>query len=136
MVNKTETQESKLEQYFESQRFFQSGDINGKKAFFCLGVYTRSIMACLEKTVAENGGENKDQKKLTRLATYNMNYRNFTNLAKLLDGFALQCNTKLLSCGGISRQYLANADFPNDKNTLPTTDANTSFSLGLYQTFK
>jgi hypothetical protein len=133
---KLETTESKLEQYFTTQKFFQTGDQNGKKAFFALGLYTRSVMDCLEKNVAENGGENKDQKKLTKFATYNMNYRNFTNLAKLLDGFALSCNTKLLACGGLSRQYLVNAEFTSDKTKLPATDANTAFSLGLYQQFK
>jgi hypothetical protein len=38
--SKSETLESKLEIYFESQKFFQNGDTSGKKAFFCLGVYT------------------------------------------------------------------------------------------------
>jgi hypothetical protein len=133
---KNEAHESTLETYFASQKFFTSGDIAGKKAFFCLGMYTRQIMACLEKSVAENGAENKEQKKLTRYATYNMSYRNFTNLAKLLDGYALACNSKLLACGGLSRQYLVNAEFPNDKAKLPVTDANTAFSLGLYQQFK
>lgn len=130
------TTESKLEQYFTTQKFFQTNDTEGKKACFCLGQYTRQVMQCLEHQVAENGGENKDQKKLTKYASYNMNYRNFTNLAKLLDGFALSCNTKLLACGGLSRQYLVNSEFTSDKTALPTTDANTAFSLGLYQTFK
>lgn len=134
--SKSETLENKLEIYFESQKFFQNGDISGKKAYFCLGVYTRSIMACLEKQVAENGSENKEQKRLTKYATRNMSYKNFTYLAKLLDGFALNCNMKLLNCGGLSRQFLANAAFPNDKTALPTTDSNMAFSLGLYQQFK
>jgi hypothetical protein len=128
--------EQKLSDYFEAQKFFQTGDQNGKKAFFCLGMYTRQVMACLEKNVAENGKENKDQNKLTRLATYNMSYRNFTSLAKLLDGYALTCNSKLLACGGLSRQFLVNAEFTSDKAKLPITDANTAFSLGLYQQFK
>ena len=133
---KTEAHESTLETYFGSQKFFTTGDIAGKKAFFCLGQYTRQVMGCMEKQVAEAGHENKEQKKLTRYATYNMSYRNFTNLAKLLDGYALACNSKLLNCGGLSRQYLVNAEFPNDKAKLPVTDANTAFSLGLYQQFK
>lgn len=136
MVSKTETIETKLESYFESQKFFGNGDISGKKAFFALGLYCRSVMGCLEKQVAEAGKESKDQQRLTRYATRNMNYQNFTNLAKLLDAFALRCNTKLLNCGGISRMYLANSEFPNDKDALPTTDANNAFSLGLYQQFK
>jgi hypothetical protein len=90
----------------------------------------------MEKHVAENGAENKEQKKLTRFATYNMNYRKFTNLSKLLGSYALSCNTKLPSCGGLSRQYLANTEFPNNKAALPTPDANTAFSSGLYQIFK
>jgi hypothetical protein len=93
-------------------------------------------MACLEKEVAENGIENKEQHKLTKYATYNMNYRNFTNLAKILDSFALICNTKLLNCGGLSRKFLANSEFPDDKSKLSTLDANNAFSLGLYQQFK
>jgi hypothetical protein len=131
-----ESKESKLEEYFTNNKFFQTGDVNGKRAFFALGLYTRQIMECQERQVAENGAENKEQKRLTKYATRNMSYKNFTDLAKLLDGYALQCNTKLLSCGGISRQYLANAEFTNDKTALPTTDANTAFSLGLYQQFK
>ena len=90
-------------------------------------------MGCLEKQVAETGKENKDQSKLTRYVTRNMSYKNFTTLAKLLDGFALKCDTKLLTCGGLSRQYLANAEFTSDETALPTIDANNSFSLGLYQ---
>jgi hypothetical protein len=133
---KTETNESKLEEYFASQKFFATGDVAGKKAFFCLGQYTRQVMGCMEKQVVENGKEDKEQKKLTKYATYNMNYRNFTNLAKLLDGYALACNSKLLSCGGLSRHYLVNAEFPADKDKLSTADANTAFSLGLYQQFK
>jgi hypothetical protein len=131
-----ESKESKLEQYFANNKFFQTNDVNGKKAFFCLGLYTRSVMGCLERTVAENGGENKDQKKLTRYATRNMSYKNYTYLIRLLDSFALQCNTKLLDCGGLSRQFLSNAEFTEDKSKLPTTDANNAFSLGLYQQFK
>ena len=79
---KTETHESKLEEYFGNQKFFATGDAAGKKAFFCLGQYTRQVMGCMERQVAENGKEDKEQKKLTRYATYNMSYRNFTNLAK------------------------------------------------------
>ena len=133
---KNEVHVSKLETYFASQKFFTTGDVAGKKAFFCLGQYTRQVMGCMEKQVAEAGHESKDQKKLTRYATYNMNYRNFTNLAKLLDGYALACNSKLLNCGGLSRQYIVNAEFTSDKTKLPTVDANTAFSLGLYQQFK
>jgi len=137
MVNtKNEVIENKLESYFESQKFFKSGDINGKKALFCLGLYTRNVMSCIEKNVVENGKEDERQNRLTKYATHNMSYRNFTFLAKMLDGYALKCNTKLLSCGGLSRQYLANAEFPSYKTKLPTTDANTAFSLGLYQQFK
>jgi hypothetical protein len=133
---KTETYESKLEEYFSTQKFFATGDSAGKKAFFCLGQYTRKVMGCMERQVAENGKEDKEQKKLTKYATYNMSYRNFTNLAKLLDKYALQINTKLLACGGFSRRYLINAEFTSDKTKLPIIDANTAFSLGLYQVFK
>ena len=44
-----ESKESKLETYFANNKFFQTNDVNGKKAFFCLGLYTRSVMGCLEK---------------------------------------------------------------------------------------
>jgi hypothetical protein len=128
-----ESNESKLEQYFLTNKFFQSGDVNGKKAYFTLGMYTRQIMECQEKQVAEIGAENKDQKRLTKYATRNMSYKNYTYLIRLLDSFALTCNTKLLDCGGLSRQFLANAEFPEDKSKLPVNDSNMAFSLGLYQ---
>lgn len=136
MVQKSETPiQNKLEQYFEANaKFFGSNDVNGKKAFFCLGQYTKRVMTCMEKQVAENGGENKFEAKVTKLATYNMSYRNFTMLTKLLDSYAMKCN--LLACSGLSKQYLINAEFVSDKKALSIEDANLAFSLGLYQNFK
>jgi hypothetical protein len=45
-TTKTETPiQSKLDEYFEqNSKFFGSNDSNGKKAFFCLGQYTRVYM--------------------------------------------------------------------------------------------
>jgi hypothetical protein len=146
MVQKTEQnnnkaeqsgKQSKLEQYFEqNSKFFGSGDLNGKKAFFCLGQYTRKVMECEEKRVAESGEENAFQKKITKQATYNMSYRNFTLMLKLLDGTALTCNPDLFTkCSGACKQYVINAEFTTDKKALKTEDANMSFSLGMYQKF-
>lgn len=135
---KVEVEKSKTEQYFEEQaKFFGQGDSNGKKAFFCLGQYTRRVMECMEKSIAENGGENTFQKKITKQATYNMSYRNFTQIMKLLDGTALTCNPDLFKkCSGLAKQYVINAEFTSDKKALSTEDANMAFSLGLYQQFK
>ncbi len=130
--------QSKLDEYFEqNSKFFGSGDTNGKKAFFCLGQYTRRVMECEEKRLAETGEENTFQKKITKQATYNMSYRNFTQMMKLLDGTALTCNPDLFKkCSGLAKQYVINAEFTNDKKALSTEDGNMAFSLGLYQQFK
>ncbi len=135
---KAEVEKSKLDQYFDANaKFFGSGDSNGKKAFFCLGQYTRRVMECEEKRVAETDTENAMQKKITKQATYNMSYRNFTQMMKLLDGTALTCNPDLFKkCSGLAKQYVINAEFTSDKKALSTEDANMAFSLGLYQVFK
>lgn len=126
-----------VEGYFKARaKFFESGDSNGKKAFFALGQYTRKVLECLEKQVAENGGEDKTQAQITRLATGNMTYRVFSAFSKLLDTIALKCNPKLFqSCSGACKQYMIQADFPSDKKALAVEDANTAFSLGMYQRF-
>jgi hypothetical protein len=84
----TNTNDKKLgtaEEYFlENSKFFGVGDVNGKKAFFMLGNYTRKVMECQEKQVAEDGKENKFSSQVTRLATSNMTYRVFTTLTKRL----------------------------------------------------
>jgi hypothetical protein len=134
---KVETAQNKLEQYFEANaKFFGSNDINGKKAFFCLGQYTRRVMESEEKRVAESGEENKFQAKITKQAAYNMSYRNFTLMLKLLDSNALLNNPELFTkCSGACKQYVINAEFTNDKKALSTEDANMAFSLGMYQKF-
>jgi hypothetical protein len=126
-----------VEEYFEqNSKFFANGDSNGKKAFFMLGNYTRKVMECEEKQVAENGGENKFQAQVTRLATSNMTYRVFSSLSKLLDATALKRDPKLFqSCSGACKQHLIQADFVSDRKALSVEDANTAFSLGLYQKF-
>jgi hypothetical protein len=126
-----------LDEYFaQNDKFFGTGDSNGKKAFFALGQYCRKVMECHEKSVAENGTEDKFQKKLTQLAMSNMTYRVFSSMAKLLDDEALRCNPKLFqSCSGACKQYLIQADFVADKKALSVEDGNTAFSLGLYQKF-
>lgn len=126
-----------MEAYFEANaKFFGTSDSNGKKAYFALGQYTRKVMECMEKQVAENGGENKNQAQITRLATSNMTYRIFSALSKVLDTVALTCNPKLFqSCSGACKQYMIQADFPTDKKALSIEDANTAFSLGMYQKF-
>lgn len=130
-------QQSKLEQYFtESNKFFGQGDINGKRAFFCLGMYTRRVMEAEEKRIAESGEENKFQAKIVKQASYNMSYRNFGLMLKLLDSKALETNTDLFTrCSGACKQYIINSDFSTDKKALKTEDANLAFSLGMYQKF-
>ena len=137
MTNTNANKISSAEEYFtQNSKFFESGDANGKKAFFMLGNYTRKVMECHEKSLGENGAEDKFQKKLTQLATSNMTYRVFSSLAKLLDDEAFRCNPKLFqSCSGACKERLIQADFPNDKKALSVEDANTAFSLGLYQKF-
>lgn len=135
----TATNEKKLdvEAYFEvNAKFFESGDSNAKKAFFLLGQYTKKVMECQEKVVAEAGTEDKFQKRLTNLVRSNMTYRVFAELNKLLDDMALRCNPKLFyTCSGVSKQFMINADLPTDKKALQVEDANTAFSLGLCQKF-
>ena len=138
MVQKSEaTQQSKLEQYFEQNaKFFGSGDVAGKRAFFCLGQYTRRVMESEEKRVAESGEENKFQAKITKQASYNMSYRNFTLMLKLLDSNALLNNPELFTkCSGACKQFVINAEFVSDKKALSTEDGNMAFSLGMYQRF-
>jgi hypothetical protein len=57
MANTKSSNGNVIEQYFEGQneKFFAAGGMNGKKAFFCLGLYCRKVMENLEKTVAESG---------------------------------------------------------------------------------
>lgn len=128
-------QQTKLEAYFEANaKFFGSGDQMGKRAFFCLGQYTRKVMEAEEKRVAEAGVENKFQAKITKQAAYNMSYRNFTLMLKLLDSKALLSNPDLFTkCSGACKQFVINAEFTTDKKALKTEDANMSFSLGMYQ---
>jgi hypothetical protein len=135
---KVENETSKIDQYFEqNSKFFSNNDSNGKKAFFALGQYCRRVMECEEKRLAESGEENAFQKKITKQATYNMSYRNFTQMMKLLDTTALTCNPDLFKkCSGLAKQYVINAEFTSDKKALSTEDANMAFSLGLYQVFK
>jgi hypothetical protein len=142
MVQKIETQNgkaqsSKLEQYFEAnEKFFSTGDTNGKRAFFLLGQYAKRVMEAEEKKVAESGEENKFQKKLVKQIGYNMSYRNFMLTLKLLDGEALIINPDLFTkCSGICKQYLINAECTTDKKALKAEDANLAFSLGMYQKF-
>jgi hypothetical protein len=125
------------DEYFEQNaKFFGTGDSDAKKAFFLLGQYTKKVMECQEKQVAENGKEDKFQAQLTRLVTSNMTYRVFTSLAKLLDDTALRCNPKLFySCSGAAKQCMIQSDFVADKTKLSVEDANTAFSLGMFQKF-
>jgi hypothetical protein len=136
----TTTNEKKLsgaDEYFEANaKFFEIGDSNGKKAFFLLGQYTRKVMECQEKQIAEAGGEDRYQKRLTSLVRSNMTYRVFAELNKLLDDIALKCDTKIFyNYSGLPKQYMILADLPTDKKALPVEDSNTAFSLGLCQKF-
>ena len=128
---------SNAEEYFEqNSKFFSKEDIYGKKACFTLGQYCRKVMELAEKRLAEAGKEDKFEKQLSRLVTSNMTYRVFSSLAKLLDDMALRCNPKLFQqCSGKCKEFLINSDFVTDKKALSAEDANTAFSLGLYQKF-
>lgn len=136
-TNGQSEQKLSMEAYFEQNaKFFETGDSNGKKAFFALGQYTRKVMECQEKLIAENGGEDRYQKRLTSLVRSNMTYRVFAELNKLLDDMALRCNQKIFySCSGVGKQFMIQAELPNDKKALAPADANTAFSLGLCQKF-
>jgi hypothetical protein len=129
------TQKLDAETYFEqNSKFFENGDSNAKKAFFLLGQYTRKVLECQEKQVAETGTEDKYQKRLTSLVRSNMTYRVFAELNKLLDDIALKCDSKIFyNCSGLPKQYMINAELPTDKKALTPADANTAFSLGLCQ---
>jgi len=137
MTNANGQKLNSTDEYFAAnEKFFNAGDSNAKKAFFMLGQYCKKVMECNEKQIAENGGEDVFQAKMTRLATSNMTYRVFSALTKLLDDTALRCNAKLFfACSGSCKQLMIQSDLPSDKKALPVEDANTAFSLGLYQKF-
>lgn len=138
MASAKAEQQSKLEQYFATNdKFFGQGDIHAKRAFFCLGMYCRRVSDVEEKSMAESGTESKFQAKLAKLIGYNMSYRNFSMLVKLLDSEAIKLDMKLYAqCSGLSKQYMINSDLVNDKKALSIESANLAFSLGMYQTFK
>jgi len=137
MTNANGQKLNNTDDYFAAnEKFFNAGDSNAKKAFFMLGQYCKKVMECQEKQIAENGGEDVFQAKMTRLATSNMTYRVFSALTKLLDDTALKCNSKLFfACSGQCKQLMIQSDLPSEKKALPVEDANTAFSLGLYQKF-
>lgn len=131
--------ESKMDEYFNANaKFFSDADINGKKAFFALGLYCHRVMESLEKVVAESGTETPEQSKFTKRINreigLNMTYRSFTTISKLLDSMARTVNPKLfMSCGGLCKQYIVNSDVRLDKKALSSADANMAFSLGMFQ---
>ena len=133
------TVEDKMNEFFtQNQKFFAAGDINGKRAFFTLGMYTRRVMESFEKQVAEAGTQTKDQEKfvsrINKEISYNMTYRSFTTISKLLDSMARNVNPKLFfSCSGVCKQYIINSEVMSDNKALPASDANLAFSLGMYQ---
>lgn len=138
MVQKAEaTQQSKVDEYFANQKFFNEGsDINAKRAFFMLGQYCRKVAECEEKQIAESGTESKFQTRLTREISNNMSYRAFTIIMKLLDTQALKCNTQLFyKCSGVCKELIINSDLVSNKKALSTEDGNLAFSLGMYQKF-
>jgi hypothetical protein len=102
-----------------------------------LGQYCRKVTDCAEKQIAETGIENKFQARMSKLIGYNMSYRNFTMLIKLLDNEALKCSPQLFyKCSGVCKELMINSNLVSDKKALSVEDANMSFSLGLYQQFK
>ncbi len=142
MATKIETtqnnkEQSKVDEYFANQKFFNEGsDTSAKRAFFMLGQYCRRVAECEEKKMAESGEESKFQKRLAREMSNNMSYRSFTIIMKLLDTEALRCNPQLFyKCSGTCKELMINSNLVNDKKALSTEDSNMSFSLGLYQKF-
>ncbi len=143
MANNTKSNgndvENRMTEFFNAnEKFFTGGDENGKRAFFTLGMYCRRVTEALEKEVATSGTQTKEQEKfmsrINREMSYNMTYRSFTMISKLLDSMARQVNPKLfISCSGICKQYIINSDVMTDKKSLPSADANLAFSLGMYQ---
>ena len=135
----TETVEDKMNEFFASnEKFFTDGDINGKRAFFTLGIYCRRVIESLEKQVAEAGTQTKEQEKfmsrINREIGLNMTYRSFTTISKLLDSMARSVNPKLFySCSGVCKQFIINSEVMTDKKALLSADANLAFSLGMYQ---
>jgi hypothetical protein len=131
--------ENRMNEWFtQNQKFFNDGDIDGKKAFFALGIYCRKVVESLEKEIATSGTETEEQQKFTkrinREISYNMNYRSFTTISKLLDNMARSVNPKLfLTCSGVCKQFIINSEIRTDKKALTSADANLAFSLGTYQ---
>lgn len=134
----TTTQQSKVDEYFQqNEKFFNTGDVNAKKAFFMLGQYYRKVAECEEKQIVESATESKFQARLTREISNNMSYRAFTIIMKLLDSAALKCNPQLFyKCSGACKELMINSDLVSNKKALSTEDGNMAFSLGLYQQFK
>ncbi len=128
----------KVDDYFQqNEKFFNSGDVNAKKAFFMLGQYYRKVAECEEKKMAESGTESKFQARLAREISNNMTYRAFTIIMKLLDGASLKCNPQLFyKCSGACKELMINSDLVSNKKALSAEDGNMAFSLGLYQQFK
>ncbi|KKH38981.1 hypothetical protein [Methanosarcina mazei] len=138
MVQKAEiATQSKVDEYFQqNEKFFNTGDTNAKRAFFYLGQYTRRVSEIEEKQIAENGAESKFQAKLAKLIGYNMSYRAFTIIMKLLDTQALKCNSQLFyKCSGVCKELMINSDLVSNKKALSVEDGNMAFSLGMYQKF-
>jgi len=133
------TDSNAIEQYFsDNAKFFNTNDTNAKRGFFCLGLYAKRVMESLEKQVAESGVETPEQakfvKRFTRETSFNMNYRSFTIVVKLLDAQARLVNPKLFNtCSNSCKQYVINSDMISDKKAISAADANLAFSLGLYQ---
>jgi hypothetical protein len=90
--------EDRMNGFFtQNEKFFSDGDVNGKKAFYTLGMYYRRVMESIEKQIAEVGTETEEQTKFTKRINkeigYNMTYRSFTTISKLLDNLNLTVST-------------------------------------------
>lgn len=135
---KIEVEKSKVDEYFAAnEKFFNTGDVNAKKAFFMLGQYCRKVSEAQEKKMAESGTESKFQARLAREISNNMSYRSFTIIMKLLDAAALKHNPTLFyRCSGTCKELMINSNLVSDKKALSVEDGNMAFSLGLYQQFR
>ena len=130
---------SSVEDYFaKNKKFFGDGDANAKKAFFLLGRYCNKVIASAEKYYIDKGEENSFQDKITKLFTQRMSYRIYNLVSNACDEMAVKCNSQLFrEESGEHKQLMIQSDYylqeDKKKIKMPVEDANTAFSLGLWQ---
>jgi hypothetical protein len=86
----------------------------------------------------EKGEENGFQDKVTKLFTQRMSYRIYNLVSNACDEMAVKCNSQLFrEESGEHKQFMIQSDYylqeDKKKIKMPIEDANTAFSLGLWQ---